>query len=84
MENHIDENNLDERSSLPYPVIEAAVNGSYEAVEIVLRSFESYIRFLSARKLYDKSGRVYVGIDIEIYNRLRSKLMQAILTSFKL
>ena len=42
----------------------------------------SYIASLSMRKLIDERGNTYYGIDEDIRDRLRSKLMRAVL-SFK-
>ncbi|MFV0361919.1 MAG: helix-turn-helix domain-containing protein, partial [Suipraeoptans sp.] len=44
--------------------------------------YESYIASLSMRTLRDERGNTYYGIDGDMRDRLRSKLMRAIL-SFK-
>ena len=67
-----------ERGLLPYPVIIAATKGDPEA--IVVKHYESYIASLSMRKLYDERGNVYWGIDEDIRDRLRSRLMRAVLS----
>lgn len=72
----------DERGLLPYPVIIAATMGDPEAMEIVVHHYDSYIASLSMRKLRDERGNSYYGIDEDIRDRLRSKLMRAVL-SFK-
>lgn len=72
----------DERGLLPYPVIIAATKGDPDAMRIVVKHYESYIADLSMRKLLDERGNTYWGIDEDIRDRLRSKLMQAVL-SFK-
>jgi len=72
-----------ERGLLPYPVIVAATKGDPEAVRIVLQHYESYIAHLSMRKLRDERGNIYYGIDTDIYDRLRSKLINAILYGFE-
>ena len=72
----------DERGLLPYPVIIAATKGDPEAMNIVVQHYESYIAFLSMRKLRDERGNIYYGIDEDIRDRLRSRLMRAVL-SFK-
>ena len=73
----------DERGLLPYPVIIAATKGDPDAMAIVLRRYESYIANLSMRKLRDERGNTYYGIDGDIRDRLRSRLMRAVL-SFKI
>ena len=40
---------------------------------------KGYIAHLSMRKLRDERGNTYYGIDEDIRDRLRSKLMQAVL-----
>lgn len=70
----------DERGLLPYPVIIAATKGDPEAMNIVVKHYDSYIASLSMRKLRDERGNTYWGIDEDIRDRLRSKLMRAVLT----
>ena len=70
----------DERGLLPYPVIIAATKGDPEAMKIVIQHYESYIASLSMRKYRDERGHYYYGIDEDIRDRLRSRLMRAVLT----
>ena len=70
----------DERGLLPYPVIIAATTGDPDAMAVVIKRYESYIADLSMRKLRDERGNTYFGIDGDIRDRLRSKLMQAVLS----
>ena len=72
----------DERGLLPYPVIIAATKGDPEAMNIVVKHYDSYIASLSMRKLRDERGNTYYGIDEDIRDRLRSHLIRAVL-SFK-
>ena len=72
----------DERGLLPYPVIIAATKGDPEAMTAVVKHYESNIAYLSMRKLRDERGNTYYGIDEDIRDRLRSRLMRAVL-SFK-
>lgn len=72
----------DERGLLLYPVIIAATKGDPEAMKIVVQHYESTIAYLSMRKLRDERGNYYYGIDEDIRDRLRSRLMRAVL-SFK-
>ena len=69
----------DERGLLPYPVIIAATKGDPDAMKIVVQHYESYITALSMRKLRDERGNSYYGIDGDIHDRLRAKLMRAVL-----
>ena len=70
----------DERGLLPYPVIIAATKGDPEAMAIVVKHYESYIASLSMRKFRDERGNTYWGIDEDIRDRLRSRLMRAVLS----
>ena len=76
------DNNPNERGLLPYPVILAATKGDPDAMKIVMQHYASYIAHLSTRKVRDEYGNTYYGIDEDIRDRLRSRLMRAVL-SFK-
>ncbi len=76
----VSNNDNAESGLLPYPVIIAATKGDPEAMAIVVKHYESYITSLSMRKLYDERGNVYCGIDEDIRDRLRSRLMRAVLS----
>ena len=69
-----------ESGLLPYPVIIAATKGDPEAMKIVVQHYESYIASLSMRKLRDERGNMYWGIDEDLRDRLRSRLMRAVLS----
>ena len=75
--------NDDERGLLPFPVILAATKGDPDAMKIVLQHYQSYIAYLSTRKIRDENGNVYWGIDEDLRERLQTKLMQAVL-NFKI
>lgn len=64
---------------VPYPVIVAASKGDPDAMKMVLQHFSGYIARLSMRKLYDKRGNVYFGVDEDVRERLQAKLMMAVL-----
>lgn len=79
MKTDIARNLDDERGLLPYPVIIAATKGDPEAIQLVVDHYESYIAYLSTRKLRDERGNTYFGIDGDARDRLRSKLIRAVL-----
>ena len=79
MKTDIERNLDDERGLLPYPVIIAATKGDPEAIQLVVDHYESYIAHLSTRKLRDERGNAYFGIDGDVRDRLRSKLIRAVL-----
>lgn len=72
-----------ERGLLPYPIILAANKGETEAMKIVVQHYGSYMTSLSMRKLCEEHGNSYWGIDEDIRDRLRSKLIQSVL-AFKI
>ena len=80
MTTKISNNENAESGLLPYPVIIAAAKGDPEAMNIVVQHYESYIASLSMRKLRDERGNIYWGIDEDIRDRLRSRLMRAVLS----
>ena len=80
MTTKISNNENAESGLLPYPVIIAATKGDPEAMAIVVKHYESYIASLSMRKFRDERGNTYWGIDEDIRDRLRSRLMRAVLS----
>ena len=64
---------------LSFSVIEAAVNGDPDAINIVLRHFSGYIATLSKRYAYDQNGNFVTYYDEDIRRRLETKLILAIL-----
>jgi hypothetical protein len=67
---------------LPFQVIEAAVSGDTDAINIVLKHYECYITALSAKRLYDEDGRSYMCVDEYTRRRLETKLITNLLTKF--
>lgn len=71
--------NNNARGLLPYPIILAANQGETEAMHTVIQHYDSYIASLSMRKLRDEQGNIYWGLDEDMRDRLRSKLIQSVL-----
>ena len=69
----------DERGLLPFPVIIAATKGDPDAMKIVLSHYEGDMLTLSVRKMRDERCNTYYGTDQDIYDRLRSRLIRAVL-----
>jgi hypothetical protein len=67
------------RGLLPFEVIELAIAGNPEAMDLVLQHYDQQIDYLSSRKFYDDDGNHYYGTDLEIKDRLKSRLIQAVL-----
>ena len=74
-----DQKKKDDIGLLPYSVILAVIQGDFEAMDFVLQHYESYMISLSVRRFRDDRGNFYYGMDRDIYDRLHSKLMQAVL-----
>lgn len=70
---------FDERGLLPYPLIIAATKGDPDAVKAVVQHYEGYIASLSVRKFRDERGNAYYGVDEDMRDRLRTRLIKAIL-----
>ena len=68
-----------EREPLPLAVIHAAKAGNGEAIEQVLRYYESYINRLCTRTLYDETRCPHQCVDEYMKRRLEAKLTQAII-----
>lgn len=64
---------------LPLTIIHAAKAGNSEAIEQVLRYYESYINRLCTRTLYDETGCPHRCVDEYMKRRLEAKLTQAII-----
>lgn len=64
---------------LPFHIIKAATAGDVEAIEVVLKHYESHITDLSTRKMVDKSGQVYYYVDETLCQWLKIKLIIEIL-----
>ena len=65
---------------IPYPVIEAAVNGDRNAIDEVIRHYSGYIAALCKRKGHDEHGNYGYYVDEELRNRVERKLFHAILS----
>ena len=62
-----------------YPVIVAATKGDPDAMKIVLNRYEGDMVALSVRKMRDERGNTYYGVDQDIYDRLRARLIRVVL-----
>ena len=48
-------------------------------MKIVLNRYEGDMVALSVRKMRDERGNTYYGVDQDIYDRLRARLIRAVL-----
>lgn len=60
---------------LPFHVISAATHGDIEALSVVLKHYDNYIKRLSTRTVKDDSGNSHSYVDDEMYNRLKLRLI---------
>ena len=63
---------------LNYEIIKSAINGDIEAINGLMQIYEPYINKLSTKRLFDKDGREYMGIDLDLHDRLKRKLLKII------
>lgn len=64
---------------LPYHTIVAAVGGDIEAIQTVLRHFDSYIMSLAQRQVFNEALGLCYDSDQDIVDRLQIKLIQAVM-----
>lgn len=67
---------------IPYATIVAAKNGDAEAMETILQHYDPYITLKSRRTYRDELGIESTFVDEDIRNRIRLKLMLAIINDF--
>ena len=65
----------EEKHLLPFHIIKAALEGDAEAIQAVLKHYESYIAKLSTRKMYDEFGQAHYCVDETLRRRLETKLI---------
>ena len=65
---------------LPFPVIVSAAGGDIDAINTVLKHYESYITVLATKQVYDENKNPYLCVDEEVKRRLETKLITAILS----
>ena len=67
------------RNLLPYPIFVLAMDGDVDAINAVLKHYESYIAVLSTIQKYDECGNPRLYVDEGVKRRLETKLITAIL-----
>lgn len=63
---------------LSYKLIKDAVSGNEEAINKLLSIYDPYMKSLSVRELIDENGDEYIGIDVDLYDKLKRKLLYVI------
>ena len=64
---------------LTYDLIKKASGGDVVSIEKILSLYDPYINTISTVEMFDEEGGQYIGIDIDLKDRLRSKLIDIIL-----
>lgn len=68
---------------LSYALIKEATSGNKEAINKVISIYDPYMKSLATRELIDDNGDEYIGIDVDLYDRLKRKLLY-IVQNYKL
>ena len=64
---------------LNYNLIKKATTGDKVAINKIVSLYEPYIRTLASTRLFDSNGNEYIGIDVDLQENLRTKLIEIIL-----
>ena len=64
---------------LTYDLIKKASGGDVVSIEKILSLYDPYINTISTVEMCDEEGGQYIRIDIDLKDRLRSKLIDIIL-----
>ena len=65
-------------TGLTYELVKNASNGDAVAIDRVLDIYEPYINVLAAITIKDSGGGQYIGIDVDLKNTLRAKLVDVV------
>lgn len=66
-------------NGLSYSLIQSAAAGDTTAIEKIVAIYEPYINTLASRTLFDADGNKFIGIDVDLQEHLKSKLIDVIL-----
>ena len=66
----------------PFHVVEAAVKGDAQVIEMIWKDFEPYINTLCARTYQDKYGNVSYMFDQDMKDYMKEQLAMAITHNF--
>lgn len=67
-------------NGLSYELIQNAVSGDETAINRIVAIYEPYINTLASQTLYDKAGNEIVGVNTDLHDYLKSKLIHVIHT----
>lgn len=67
---------------VPYAVILAATKGDPDAMREILAHYNGLIEFYSRRTLYDEFGNSHTAIDVDIKQRIQTKIIEKVIYKF--
>lgn len=67
---------------VPYSVILAATKGDPDAMRKILAHYDGLIEFHSHRTLYDEYGNPRAAIDVDIKQRIQTRIIEKIIYDF--
>lgn len=67
-------------NGLNFELIQSAVSGDQDAINRIVAIYEPYINTLSSQTLYDKDGNEVIGVNVDLHDYLKSKLIHVIHT----
>lgn len=67
------------KDNLDFSIIEQACNGDENAMQKVLKYYDSYISKLCIQPSYDLNGQAHMVVDQEMKGRLQTSLLTGIL-----
>lgn len=67
-------------NGLSFELIREAVSGNETAINSLVAIYEPYINTLASQTLYDKDGNEIIGVNVDLHDYLRSKLIHVIHT----
>ena len=70
-------------SELNCKLIKSAVAGNSIAISKLVDIYQPYINTLASKRLFDDEGNEYIGVNVDLQERLIRKLIKLIL-SFKI
>lgn len=70
---------INEKSLLPFSAIKAASGGDVDAINEVLKHYESYMLQKSTRRMYDEFGQVHYCVDEYLRRILETRMIEMML-----
>lgn len=67
-------------NGLNFELIQSAASGDQDAINRIVDIYEPYINTLSSQTLYDKDGNEVIGVNVDLHDYLKSKLIHVIHT----